>query len=315
MRNNLDSSVLYQNYFNGDKQYDFPSRVILEFTNNCNLSCCMCPRRYMNSRKGYLSQRLFKKIIDEIASHPKVSLIPFFRGESLLHPEFIGMLKYIKSKGIAPVQLATNGLLLDDKLSDAILGLNIDFISFSLDGLNAEIYNKVRRGGDYNLVINNIESFLKKKADQKRSLPNIQISIVETEKTKKSIKAFVAKWRRKVNRIRVYPEHSKGGEFGSLKNKKNGLIIHRKPCIKLITGMAIYWDGNVAICNHDWNRKEFIGSLKKNLIAEIWNSKKYLKLRKMHFENAVGADTICGKCDCWKAYYLPKGVIGEIYTS
>lgn len=299
-------------YFKGDKRYLFPSRIILELTNRCNLSCAMCPRKYINFRKGFLKYSLFKKVVDEISEYPGVGIIPFFRGESLLHPNFIPMLRYIKSKKISPVQLSTNAVLLNEKMSEEILDSKIDFISFSLDGFNESIYRKTRRGADFGLVIRNIEHFLRKKKGQ--PLPQTQVSMVETRLTKKTISDFVARWINVVDRVRVYKEHSRKGRFGSLKNaNKRGMKI-RMPCLKLITEIAVCYNGDVAICNHDWNRKEFIGNASKKTLRDIWNNRHYQALRRMHFEGNILPGTVCYGCGHWKAYYSKDGLIGKLYT-
>lgn len=302
----------FAEYFKGDGKHLFPSRVILELTNRCNLSCAMCPRQYTNFRKGFLKYDLFKKVIDEISEYPGTGIIPFFRGESLLHPDFIPMLRYIKSKKISPVQLSTNATLLNEKMSAAILDSGIDFISFSLDGFNERIYNKIRRGADFGLIVRNIENFLKKK--RKRALPQTQVSLVETRLTKKTIPDFVARWIDLVDRVRVYKEHSSGGRFGSLKDGNRSEMQIRKPCLKLVTEIAIYYNGDVAICNHDWNRKQFIGNAAKQTLRDIWNNRHYQALRRIHFEGDVRRGTVCYGCGQWKAYYSKDGLIGKLYT-
>lgn len=58
----------------------------------------------------------------------------------------------------------------------------------------------------------------------------------------------------------MYPEHSSNGAFGSLKEKYNLPDINKRlPCKKVFTDMVIYWNGDAAVCNHDWGRKEYIG--------------------------------------------------------
>lgn len=292
----------------------FPSRVILELTNRCNLSCVMCPRKYSKTKSGFLDYDLFKKVINEISIHDGVGLVPFFRGESLLHPDFIGMLQYITSKKITPVQLSTNGILLGDKMSDAILDSSVNFISFSLDGSDEATYNMVRIGGDFTLAVKNIRRFLTKKKLLGNKLPEVQISMVKTAHTEKAVGSFVSQWIDEVDRVRIYEEHSSDGVFGHLRNSPIKSINARKPCPKLIDEIAVYCDGEVALCNHDWNRKDSIGNVKEESIENIWKNNKYVELRRRHACGEVGSDTICSKCDHWKAYYMPGGIIGKLYS-
>ncbi len=304
----------YRDYFRKDAKCFFPSRVIVELTNRCNILCRMCPRRYSRMEKGFLNYDLFKKIIDEMSAHPKVGLIPFFRGESLLHPQFITMMTYAKSKGIQPIQLATNGILLTRDIADAVLTLGIDFISFSLDTINKDVYSKVRVGSEYTMVLKNIEYLRKEKKLRRLKLPEIQVSMVETSQTRELKHDFISYWVNKVDRVRIYREHSSGGVFGRIGGKGLRRSEKRRPCGKLISEMAVYYNGEVALCNHDWNRKKLIGSVGRSSMADIWNSAKYHRLRKQHFENNIAAATVCAGCTHWTEYYAFRGKIGELYT-
>lgn len=308
------SASCYQGYFGKGKKFLFPNRIILELTNRCNLLCAMCPRRYSTMTEGFLDYGVFKNVIDEICAYPKTGLVPFFRGESLLHSKFIPMMKYAKEKGIKPIQLATNGLLLDKNISKAILDLGIDFISFSLDSADRDIYKKVRIGSEYGVVLNNIENFLKEKKARKLKLPKVQVSMVETPQTRIAKQSFISYWIKKVDRVRIYQEHSMGGIFGKIDAKDSLLRSKRRPCMKLISEMAVYWNGDVAICNHDWNRKDFIGNVRKKSLAEIWGNEKYQDIRKQHFKGKIHSDTVCAKCNQWMEYYISRGRLGEIYT-
>ena len=75
------------------KKLDFPNRITIELTNQCNVSCSFCPRQKINMEIGFMDIKLYKKIIDEASSHLPVKLVLFFRGESMLHPQFIECLQ------------------------------------------------------------------------------------------------------------------------------------------------------------------------------------------------------------------------------
>lgn len=288
----------------------FPSRVTVELTNKCNLKCKMCPRNYQDVKYGFMRQELFEKIIDDMALFGPLTLVPFFRGEPLLHPKFLEFISYVKRKKNIQIQLATNATLLDTKTADRILRLGIDFISFSLDSTKKEEYERIRRDSDYDRVIEYINNFIKKKKRQKLKLPEIQVSIVKTQENQHLIKEFIRHWINQVDRVRVYYEHSQRGTFGKLK-LSDQILKKRRPCLKPLTDIVVYWDGTIALCNHDWKREGEIGMI-KSTIEQVWNSSKYHKIRLMHYNRKI-TDKVCKNCDQWMCYYLPKGIIGELY--
>lgn len=110
----------------------FPRRVTLELTNRCNLRCTFCPRPYMEPARGDMDRALAGRIIDELAEHAPVQVAPFFRGETLLHPQWREILGDLKQRAGGPIQMTTNATRLDESATAAILDLEVDFISFSL---------------------------------------------------------------------------------------------------------------------------------------------------------------------------------------
>jgi radical SAM protein with 4Fe4S-binding SPASM domain len=301
--------------FTNPKTPDFPNRVTLELTNHCNLSCSMCPRKYMKGPKGYLSFSLFKKAVDEISDHNGSALVPFFRGESLLHPGCVNMLAYAKKKNIGPIQFTTNGTIMNENIARNLIDLEIDFISFSVDSIDPRAYGEIRKGADLNVVLKNIDFFCNLKKEGKLSKPEVQVSVVKTNDTSRGVDDFIRFWENRVDRVRVYKEHSQDGEFGSLaKSEKENLSESRQPCLKPFTDIVIYWNGSVALCNHDWDRADALGSLNDNSISEIWHGDPYEKVREAHLGREK-LESVCENCDHWKAYYCEEKLIGDLYVS
>jgi MoaA/NifB/PqqE/SkfB family radical SAM enzyme len=292
----------------------FPNRVTVELTNRCNLRCAMCPRKFMESEQGFMSPNLFCKIVDEMVKHSDIALVPFFRGEPLLHPDFINMMAYAKRHGIAPVQLTTNGLLLSENLSREIIELQLDFLSISVDSIEPAVYKKIRRGSDLGSVIKNVESLCEMKTRCGADKPELQVSMVRTSNNSEGLSAFVAFWLARVDRVRVYEEHSSNGNFGALtKDEAKKDVNGRLPCMKPFTDMVIYWNGFAALCNHDWDRQAPLGDASNSTLSEIWNGLLYRKQREAQMGNRP-LDIVCAGCDHWKAFYSETKMVGELHV-
>ncbi|MCJ8344557.1 SPASM domain-containing protein, partial [bacterium] len=130
-----------------------------------------------------------------------------------------------------------------------------------------------------------------------------QVSMVETDDTPAQyVREFKEIWHGKVDRIRVYKEHSKEGVFGSIENP----IRERKPCMMPQYEVLVYCDGNIGRCNHDWDGPP-MGNVVNNTLLEVWTNKAYRDLRKEHMDLTF-KDPVCSKCDSWYP------VIGEQQT-
>ncbi len=273
-----------------------PKRIEIEFTNNCNSKCLYCPRNYINNiGDGYMNLKLYKKIIDEVKGFPKITLQLHRRGESLLHPDFIKMISYLKKENFYDLQLATNAILLDKEKSE-LLSKVLTFISFSID--HPIIYKKNRGVDCYNIVEENINKFIKINNGKVKT----QVSIVKTDEIKDEIiNEFIDKWKSRVDRVRIYEEHSKDGKFGSLNKNRDS----RVPCAKPNTDMVVFWNGKVVRCNHDWDGQA-LGDLNNNTIAKVFNNNKYDDLRNQN-KLLKYKDEPCKSCDSW---YAEEGIQG-----
>jgi radical SAM protein with 4Fe4S-binding SPASM domain len=261
-----------------------------------------------------MSVGMAKKLLDEMADHLPVALVPFFRGESLLHAHWIEILSHAKKKGLGPIQFTTNATLMDQRASEAILEVGIDFISFSVDTIDPVVYERTRRGAVYEKVLRNILYLVELREKRGVRLPEIQVSAVETALHQEGMDAFVHFWRNRVDRVRIYVEHSRDGRSGSIAGSLPSFDA-RKPCKKAFEDMVIYWDGEVALCNHDWTRSAStrIGTVRESRLGDVWKSRQYHEVRTAHLKGDLSGRPPCDHCDHWKMFHLPEGLIGRCY--
>ena len=177
----IDVPARYADYARDPSRFPFPERVTVELSDRCNLTCPMCPRSF-HAGEGLMEWPLYEKLVREIAAHPGTALVPFFRGESLMHPRFLEAIRLAKDLGIAPVQLVTNATLLTPELSRALIDLPVDFISFSLDAVSKAAYEAQRTGATYEAVMANVEAFLALRRRKVGKFPEVQVSAVETDR-------------------------------------------------------------------------------------------------------------------------------------
>jgi MoaA/NifB/PqqE/SkfB family radical SAM enzyme len=64
-----------------------PHSIDLELTNACNMTCPHCHRSVMQRSEGFMSERLFCKLIDEVARYRHCNLCMVGLGEPGLHPK------------------------------------------------------------------------------------------------------------------------------------------------------------------------------------------------------------------------------------
>lgn len=300
------------------KKLDFPNRITVELTNQCNVSCTFCPRQSVKMDIGFMDEELFHKIVDEAAEHLPVAIVFFFRGESLLHPSFFSFLKYAKDKGIGPIQFATNAYAMDHSIADQLVESGIDFISFSLDTLDPEIYKRSRLAGDLNVSMDHVvymSELCKARRKKGLSSPELQVSTIETRDYIGGQSEFVDYWKKYADIVRVYYEHDDQGRFRNPETQKKveELVPERKPCRKVFTDMLIYWDGQLALCCYDWRAGVRGINVREMTLQQAWDSEEYEMIREMHNSGDFRDDLLCKGCQHWRIDYMPEKYLGKSF--
>ena len=280
-----------------------PLRLWVELTNICNLKCEMCPNSTPGkSPRGYMSLETFQKIIDQ-THHHVYDINLCHRGESLLNKDIAKMVAYARKMKVA-TRLNTNATVLDEKMSRELIQAGLDFISFSFDGLDAEVYEKIRIGARYDRVLENITTFLKLKKELHSPTPYTMIEILALpgidlgpEKLEQFRKHFVSL---PVDKITVKPVHNWGGniEIGDQSSDPEETPkMNYCPCTNIWYAMVILWDGSVALCVQDWHDDNQLGNINDCSIVAMWNSDTIVNVRELLANEEYQQCEICSHCD------------------
>jgi MoaA/NifB/PqqE/SkfB family radical SAM enzyme len=154
------------------------AKVYIEPTNRCNITCRTCMRNIWDENLGKMSEETFERILSGLKDlSPKPMVFFGGLGEPLFHPKTVEMVERVRAIG-APVELITNGILLDAKRSRRLIDAGIETLWVSLDGSKPESYEDVRLGAELPRVIENIETFRSLRRHSFRPTPEIAISFV-----------------------------------------------------------------------------------------------------------------------------------------
>jgi len=152
------------------------STMAVEVTNLCNLNCIMCFKRGLPKQScKHMSLNLFIKAIEDV--RPKDNVVFVGLGEPLLNPAFFYMLLEARKRGLG-TNMVTNGIFMDKVWAKVLVKMGIGKISVSLDAATKGTYDKIRKGGDFNKVIENIKTIVEEKRKQGVKYPYIRLDMV-----------------------------------------------------------------------------------------------------------------------------------------
>ncbi|MCL4498103.1 MAG: 12,18-didecarboxysiroheme deacetylase [Deltaproteobacteria bacterium] len=110
--------------------------IVWNMTRTCNLNCIHCYSQSKNLQyNNELTLEEGKAFIDDISVFGSPVML-FSGGEPLMHPHFLDLCFYAKSKGMRAV-ISTNGTLITKELASELKKVGLSYVGISLDGLEA----------------------------------------------------------------------------------------------------------------------------------------------------------------------------------
>ncbi len=305
-----------------------PTVFQIETTNVCNMSCAMCPRKFMKRQIGHMPMALYKKIMDQIEPHSAISLLKwrqfidlvlsktglvqseqdFFNftisaealtmhgfGEPLLDPQIVERVKLVTSKGI-PAYFSCNPINMTDTLFQNLLDVNISYIKYSVDGLDEETLKKFR-GRKMNIeeINNRIEKSVEiiEKGGYKTI---IVLTMIGFESNKSQEEEFLKKWQDR--NVYAYIKSAVNRRLGNEALKDNEPHYIRAFCEYPFASLTILQDATVVPCCVDYDAEIPLGDANKNTLEEIWQSDSFRKFRMDFAKGQLAKNHFCNaKCD------------------
>lgn len=322
--------------------------LYMDLNNKCNLKCMMChfSTDLDNEPAVIMSLDLFEKIAGEV--FPKTRRLHLScSAEPLIIPDFFKYLGIVNRYSIPHTKIATNGLLLDEKMILAIIEADITQIGVSIDGVTKETYERVRRGSNFEKVMKNIYLLqsLKEKLGKNKPLLTFNFTLMRSN-IHELVKFIKLAKELGVDFIQVthlipfksldimneslinYEKETNEiiDEAGSLARKikinvelplkfnltkvKNTQPLFNKPdCRLLYNSMYIISDGRVIPCAWFSLRECCAGDFKKDTFQEIWHGEVYKKLRRQWRDKIY--PEYCLNCPAWSSESLDNYVFRE----
>ncbi len=156
------------------------TKLYIEPTTACNLDCTMCVRRSWGEPTGQMSLATFANLMRQVAAFPTPPTIHLSGyGEPMCHPDFVELVRLAKATG-AEVEMTTNAMLLDEDRAQALVELELDRLTASIDGVSSERFGEIRVDGSLPDVIANMERLhrLVLRYRGRRGKPHIGIAFV-----------------------------------------------------------------------------------------------------------------------------------------
>jgi radical SAM protein with 4Fe4S-binding SPASM domain len=291
---------------------DFPLAIEIEASYHCNLQCPFCPRVVKIGEReiGHMSPGLWGRIISEARAGRLKSILMDHEAESLMNPRFFEMLRDARDAGILDIWLHTNATLLTPERSEKLIDGGLTRINFSIDAVTPDVYARLRVGGRYEQVVQNVRTFLRLKQEKGARHLRTRVSFVEQRENAHQRRAFYDLWRGEpgLNMI-AFQEYIDFSPFeapdadAALSEAELEAKYAGEPefhCSVPWEYPVIDTEGNVMPCGspvREHTRDFVLGNMHAgDTIASCWNGDKMRDLRQLHTRGEWYKNPMCRVC-------------------
>lgn len=279
------------------------SKIYVEIGNVCNLQCSFCPE--VERGKDRMDEAQLRRTLREVK--PYADRVTYhLMGEPLAHPEFARFVE-IGGEEDVPLEITTNGTLLNPKVEEALLHPTVKQVNFSLQSFFDNF-----PGAEPETYLRRIFSFVKRALAERPDLYlnfrlwNLPKGSAEDSLNEKLLLRIESEFGAEVNR-RLDLKMKKGKRLtGRLyihydsrfrwPNPKDPVLREKGSCWGGRKQMAVHANGTVVPCCLDKEAVISLGDIHKSSFAEILSGARATTLRDGFAAGELRED-LCRRCD------------------
>ena len=216
----------------------------------------------------------------------------------LLKNKAVDYIRYAVESGIKEVNLNTNLVVADEQLCRDLVQTGLSKIIIGMDAATEETYNKIRVGGNFPRLLENIDHLIRAKNEMSSSVPDIILQFIVQEGNEHEVELFKEIFGDKPVSLKIRPKLGWGGEGVDAPDLAIEGNVRDYPCPWLNRTMSIHVTGQIAQCDAAWNGIYYHGDINFQTIAEAWNGR-LARIRERHWASDFDFEP-CATCEDWQ---------------
>lgn len=269
---------------------DCPRYIQIETTTACNGACPFCRQKDLERGPLRMKERLWRKIIDE-TRELGITYRPFLQNEPLCDNRLEEIIRHIKRDPTARVELNSNGELMTEERTEALLAAGLDEIRFSVDAYSAEVYENTRPGINRDLVYERVTRFCELARD---TTCVTHVRMIEMPENSGERSEYERYWEPLTNLVEFVPLYK-----WPWSGQTEGDVV-LKPCPKTLREMFFFTDGRAVLCCWDIEGRGVIGDVNLNTVLDIWNGPVAGNYRELLSRGERKKIWLCSRCDAYR---------------
>lgn len=313
----------------------------IETTNYCNMTCVMCPRTELMTRKNvWIDDDAFEAVIAQIPKHAHEDVETFRQfvkdeycitsqtrsenafyfqvsanyvtlhgyGEPLLDKHIVKRLQTCKDHNVK-TYFSCVPANIDVKKITELMELGLGVIKFSIDALDDENQKRIRgKRNDFSNSYQKIQQLLeiKKAKNLKTKIVATMIAMEDTAESRDIQQQFLELWKDKDIFAYVKSQDNRWlhDEDANLQNKSH---YEDQYCEFPWLSLTVMANGKVVPCTQDYDAEMVMGDVMEASLEDIWNGQKYKEFRRWHVTGEFPEGFKCSdRCDLRKLHTCLK---------
>lgn len=272
-----------------------PKTADIEFTAHCQLGCPFCRTghslrgTYPDIPRGFMSEETLARLLDQIPTLFSASLYNW--GEPFLHPRLVRMVELVTERKVF-CEISTNMQIMTPELADGLIASRLTHLRISCDGLTQDVYQRYRKGGDLQKVVDHSRLL----ADRKRAAGSMFPIMIFQMVVNKFNEHQVDEFQRFAmdcgadfsELVRLCPATPEGVDLLEEFAPTDPRYPRFTP-VKSLTGcrqpwhhVSVDWNGDVyTCCSPSGFTRYKMGNVVETDFTEIWNGDRYQSARKL----------------------------------
>ena len=199
--------------------------------------------------------------------------------------------------GVLDSRINTNGMLLTEDVAKRLIQSGLTRLSVSIDASSSETYRKIRSGGVFNKVLNNVERFISIRNNSGSRLPVLRVTFVVLQDNQHEQDDFVKYWSDKADYISFqrYVPHTRTDLSLDLEPTNVDRKVF-KTCPQPFQRLIIDVVGNVFPCCSPLGSNIKLGTLKESTVYYIWSAERIDCLRSCFLSSKLHNEPVCALC-------------------
>lgn len=283
-----------------------PVDLSLELSSHCTNACGYCyhsDRKNLPFTKGFMPLEMAEDLITQAAVLEIPSIKFNYRGESTMHPQFERITRYAKQnahKSTFLDRLTNSNFNFRHDREDIFRGLcNQTKVKVSFDSFRKDIFEKQRKGSNYEATLANITKFYNYPGrDNDLVVQAVLTSANQDEDLEREIKN---RWPSAKASIRDCVEGRVNRDLSSVVVRKRDESA-RQSCLQAHVRLIVHHDGRVGVCCPDIEGKLATLNVRDFTLDEIFHSPYFNLLRRDLKSGRAFKSEPCKSCSSFETY-------------